>query len=360
MGRPLTGGVDAGVALRVDRLSKTYPGTQALRDVSLTVAAGSVHTLAGGNGSGKSTLLRILAGVTAADPGGRVTVHGAETTADQVTPHWAHRVGLRFVHQELGLFPDLSVMENLGAANGFPTVWPSRIDWRSMHRHAESILQRFGVDATPDTVVRALDLPSRSLLAIARAFSDDSSTPCVFVLDEATAALSAPQTELVWRLIDEQVAHGHAVLVVAHQLDEVMRADTATVLRDGEVVATVEPARVDRSELVELIVGRPVGAPPPPRPQPAGPERLSVDDLGGRTARGVTFSLRRGEILGLAGPPEAGQQEVLEMLFGAARARSGAVALDGARRSGRRTSVTRCGAGSRTCPVTAPTPRSPV
>lgn len=329
MGRQLTPGLDSWGALRVDGVSKSYAGTNALGDVSFAVASGAVHALIGGNGSGKSTLLRILAGVTIADAGGRLTVQGSEIPVTSASPQWAHRAGLRFVHQELGLFPDLSVTENLALGAGFATRGGVRIDWRTMRRHAAETLLRFDIDAAPSTTVRTLDLPTRSMLAIARAFQDESANPRLFVLDEATAALSAPQREHVWHLIDEHTARGHAVLIVAHQLGEVLRADAATILRDGRVVATVEPASVDRAELEELVVGRPVSAPPRRRPPPTGPERLTVDHLTGRTARGVSFALRSGEVLGLAGPHEGGQQEVLELLFGAARIRAGSATYDG-------------------------------
>ncbi len=159
---------DSGIALRISHVSKTFPGTRALRDVSFDLAVGGIHALVGGNGSGKSTLVKILAGVYQGDPGGRIVVRHTEVASDRMTPAKARALGLHFVHQNPAVFPDLSVAENLAIGNGFETTAIGSIRRRSLRKRTGSLLERFEIPAKPDTLVRSLRPAERSMVAIAR------------------------------------------------------------------------------------------------------------------------------------------------------------------------------------------------
>jgi ribose transport system ATP-binding protein len=328
MGRGLT---TRDLALRVEHLSKSFPGTLALDDVSFEVPRGEVHALVGGNGSGKSTLLMVLAGVYRADRGGTLTVDGTQIAADRATPGWARAAGLRFVHQHLGVFATLTVAENLAIGGGFDTTRAGRIDRRRLRRRALRLLDRFGIDARPDTVVRTLPVAERTMLAVARALQDDTSDAHhIFVLDEPTAALPATESARVYAALRRSAERGHSVLFVSHRLDEVVTtADRATVLRDGRVAGGLSREELTRERLIDLIVGRPV--PRERRPSPSIETRVAVEvrELWGREVRGVSFTVRRGEVLGLAGPLGSGRSALLQMLFGARSIRRGSFLLNG-------------------------------
>jgi ribose transport system ATP-binding protein len=320
-------------AVRVERLSKTFPGIRALHDVSITVRRGEIHALLGGNGSGKSTLLKILAGVYRGDRGGHLVVDGRPVAAERVTPAWAHAAGLRFVHQDLGVFPTLSVAENLAIGTGFGPRRAGVIDWRRLRRRGRALLDELAIDADERALVQTLPPAERTMLAIARALADDGARPYVYVLDEPTAGLPAQQARRVYDVLRARRDAGHAVLFVSHRLDEVAAtADRVSVLRDGVVAGTREGDALDREDLVELIVGRSLAPEHAPAPLPEGAATvLEVDDLAGGPVRGVGFVLRRGEVLGLAGSLGSGCSELLQMLFGARRVRRGNVTLDGVR-----------------------------
>jgi ribose transport system ATP-binding protein len=318
-------------ALRVEGLSKTFPGIRALRDVSLAVRRAEIHALVGGNGSGKSTLLKILAGVSRADEGGTITVDGRSIPAERVSAAWARASGLRFVHQEFGVFPGLTISENLAIGARFETTRAGAIDTRRMRERAYRLLGRFEIDADPRALVDTLLPADRAMLAVARALQDDGDGARLYVLDEPTASLPSPRAHLVYDALRERRDAGHAVVFVSHRLDEVAAAaDRATVLRDGMVVGTRDHDALDRAELIELIVGRPETREARHAPlEPGAPIRLEARGLAGGCVDGVSFTVRRGEVLGLAGSLGSGRSEILQMLFGARDPGPGAVVLDG-------------------------------
>ncbi len=319
-------------ALSVAHLSKTFPGTVALDDVSVAVRSGEVHALVGGNGSGKSTLLKILAGVYRGSPGGTISVGDDQLTTDRVTPERARVAGLRFVHQELGLFPELSVAENLAIGSGFP-VRRGTIDRHRLHERARGQLRRYDIPAHPDALVRTLSVAERTMLAVARALSDadtDGAPRLVLVLDEPTAALAAAEATRVHAALRQCVDRGHAALFVSHRLDEVVAtADRATVLRDGRIVGSLTRDTLNRERLVDLMVGRAVRSTRHTATRPTRGLALDVRGLAGGAVRGVSLTARYGEILGLAGPLGSGRSDLLRMLYGARAARAGTIGLDG-------------------------------
>jgi len=320
------------VALRVEHLTKGYPGTVALDDVSMDVEKGTVHCLLGGNGSGKSTLIKVLAGVERGEPDGRLVVGTDSVSADRVTPAWARDNELHFVHQNPAVFPGLSVAENMAIGSGFPTFRTGTIRWRALRRHTRTVLERFEVNARPNTLMRDLRPADRTMVAIARALQHQTSaTDGVLVLDEPTSPLPAHEVDLLLSALRRYAQAGQTILFVTHRLDEVVKvADRVTVLRDGRSVATLEREEVSEERLVELIVGRALDHAVTEIARASNEDLvLEVQGLSGGPIRGVDLTLGRGEILGIAGLLGSGRTELLKMLFGAYPVAHGTIKVDG-------------------------------
>ncbi|GAC1445507.1 MAG: sugar ABC transporter ATP-binding protein [Mycobacteriales bacterium] len=321
------------MALSVRNLSKTYAGTMALRDLDLDIVPGEIHALLGGNGSGKSTTIKILAGVVAPDSGGTVAVGDESAPADSWSPARAHAAGLRFVHQQPAVFPELTIAENLALGAGFPRGTGGRIDWAALNRRTAALLERYHVPAAPTTPLGQLRAADRSRVAILRALQDrDDAEGGVLVLDEPTAALPAAEVTDLLSALRGYAAAGQTILYVSHRLDEVLAvADRVTVLRDGRKVATVPVRGLTEAALVELIVGRPIErAFPPVREEGSTDAALVLRNLTGGPLHGVDLTLRRGEVLGIAGLLGSGRSELLRMLFGAFPVGAGEIVLNGA------------------------------
>ena len=309
--------------LELSGIRKTFPGVVALRDARLEVGAGEVHALLGENGAGKSTLIKILAGVHAPDAG-VVRMDGRPVRIP--SPQAGRRLGIAVIHQELHLVPALTVRENLFLGRERARAGVLRVG--EERREAVELLGRLGFDLDPDIPCRELGVAGRQLVEIARALADDAR---VLVMDEPTAALSERE---VGRLLDRVRAlrdRGLGIVYVSHRLDEVFAlCDRATVLRDGAHVATRPVAGLSRRELIGLMVGRPMESEFPARRATIGPARLEVRDLRrGRVVQGVSFTVGRGEIVGLAGLVGAGRTETARLIFGADRADGGTVRVDG-------------------------------
>jgi ribose transport system ATP-binding protein len=326
--------LDAGprTALTVRGLSKTYAGNVALDSLFLQVRPGEIHALLGGNGSGKSTAIKILAGVEQADPGGEIVVGDVAAGVSEWTPARAHAAGLRFVHQQAAVFPDLTVAENLALGAEFPRGKGGRINWSALHAHTQQLLDRYQIKATPKTPLGMLRAADRSRVAIVRALQDrDEADSGVLVLDEPTAALPDAEVEHLLAALRGYASGGQTILYVSHRLDEVLSvADRVTVLRDGRKVDTVETEGLTESRLIELIVGRPLDRVfAPPVAEVTEDAALSVHGLTGGPLRGVDLTLRKGEVLGIAGLLGSGRSELLRMIFGAYPIDAGAITLEG-------------------------------
>jgi len=313
------------LALAARHLSKRFGGTLALDAAGISLQRGEIHGLLGENGSGKSTLIKVLAGYHAPEPGGELEVNGRGVALPLGTGE-PRALGLRFVHQDLGLIPSLSVLENLrleelAAARG------ARIAWRAERRRASETFARFEVDLEPRATVAELRPADRALLAIVRAV-EAMPQRGVLVLDEPTAFLPTQQRERLFALIRRVAGQGSSVLVVSHDLAEVRGlADRITVLRDGRNAGTVIAGEVETSALVELVVGR-VLAPAAARAPANSPSGVSVSGLSGEVVRNVSIDLGRGEVLGITGLPGSGFDELPYLLFGARRADGGRLVLD--------------------------------
>ena len=307
--------------LRVENLSKSFPGTQALSDVSLEVSDGEIRALVGGNGSGKSTLIKILAGVQPADPGGRITVSGESIAAEDITPEWSFAAALAFVHQDLGLFDHLSVAENVFVGLPYPRR-AGRIDWRRLNREAASILERLRVKVSPRVPLAGLRASDRTLVAIARAVRGrDGTHDGALVLDEPTARLAAPEAGRLLDALRRFAADGQTILYVSHRLDEIIAmTDSITVLRDGAVVADRSTAGLDAGELSRLIVGHTVLSTAEARVERrSGPSLLEAEDVRTGPLKGVDLTVAE---IG------AGTSSLLRAIYGAQQ-RQGTVRLGG-------------------------------
>ena len=309
------------VALR--DISKRFGATQALADVTLELRSGEVHALVGENGAGKSTLVKTLAGIYTPDTG---TVERAGEPVVLRGPAHARELGIAVVHQEPRLFPDLSVAENVFMGHA-PAGALRTVDWRAMRRQAADIFRGLDVRIDPSAIVRGLSMADQQLIEIAKALSLDAR---VLILDEPTASLSAHEVERLFTIVRQTRDRGVAVLFVSHRLDEVFElCDVATVFRDGKHVVTAPTSSLTTADLIRYMVGRAVTLFPKVE-APVGDVLLEVEGLGrGEVFQDVSFSVRAGEILGMAGLVGAGRTEIARVLFGIDRADTGEVRLGG-------------------------------
>lgn len=321
--------IDRPPVLEVVSLSKTYPGQVALDGAALRVMPGEVHALVGQNGSGKSTLIKLLGGYVKADHGDDVCFGGEQVDL------WALdrdvRSRIRIVHQDLGLVPTLSTVENLGLGRGFLSGPVGNIRWREEVRRAQQLLLAFGLAPDVRQPVGMLSAAERAAVAIMRALQDwESSRPGLLVLDEPTASLNRGEVDALFREVRRVAAEGAGVLFVSHMIDEVLElADRVTVLRDGHVVASGEPAsELDERRLVELIVGRPVADLYPEVDAVVGRPVLELSMVFGITLRGVNLKVHEGEIVGVAGLVGSGREEIAGSVFGATPRFAGKVLID--------------------------------
>ncbi|UGQ12969.1 sugar ABC transporter ATP-binding protein [Yinghuangia sp. ASG 101] len=312
--------------LQVAGISKSFPGVRALHNVSLDLAAGEVHALTGENGSGKSTLSKIIGGVHQADAG-TILLDGAPVAIPN--PAAALRLGIVSISQELTLATSLSVAENIYLGR-LPRTRFGAVDWRKLRRDARAVLDDLHVHVDERATVSTLSIELRQEVEIARALSTDAR---LLILDEATSSLSEAATARLLEVVEEQRRRGVAVLMISHRMPELYRsASRATVLRDGEPVATVPLPETPEPELVRLMVGRDLEDYYGSREAVAGEVALEVRDLtstDGRLGR-TSFTVRRGRVLGVAGLVGSGKTE-LGLALGGVLASRGDVLVGGTR-----------------------------
>jgi ABC-type sugar transport system ATPase subunit len=310
--------------LEVSGVEKHFGGVAALRGASLAVGAGEVHALMGENGAGKSTLARIIAGITPADAG-NFRVDGAAVTVS--SPPDAQRLGIGIIHQELDLFPSLSAGENMviGNLRFQEGRWTG---FRRMEAFCRPYFDQVGLTCGIREPAERLSIGQRQLLAIARALSMNAR---LLLMDEPTSALFDDAVERLFGLIRGLRARGVSVVYVSHKMDEIFRiADRVTVLRDGQTVGTREAASTNAAELIRMMVGRELNLTGGPREGVGGDAVLQVEKLSTDRLREVSFTLHRGEVLGIAGLVGAGRSELGAALFGLDAIRGGRMRLMGA------------------------------
>jgi rhamnose transport system ATP-binding protein len=306
-------------------LCKRFGGVRALDGVKLDADAGEVVALVGENGAGKSTLVKVLTGIHAPDAG-EIRLDGAAVTFS--SPLEAMRAGITAVHQETVMFDELTVAENIYMGHHPRAAGLPRIDWRRMETEAARLFERLEVTLPVRAKVRDLSIAQRHFIEIARALSQAAR---VVVMDEPTAALSRREIDDLYRIVAQLKAAGTAVIFITHKFDEIFAvADRYTVLRDGEFVGEGRIADTTESQLISMMVGRAVTQVFPKPDAAIGETVLEVEDLSHPTEfDGISFELKRGEILGFYGLIGAGRTEVMQALFGLTRPSRGRVALEG-------------------------------
>ena len=304
-------------------ISKSFPGVRALADVDLLLHAREVIAVAGENGAGKSTLIKILAGAHAPDAGS-IFIDGQAITLSG--PIDAQRLGIAVIYQEFNLVPALTVRANIFL--GRERTNRGFIRLRKESQDCATLFKRLGVDIDPEAECRRLTVAQQQLVEIAKALSQKAR---IIVMDEPTAALSLQEVTRLFGVIRDLKNEGIGVIYISHRLEEVFQiADRVMVMRDGRQVATRLISEVDREKLIELMVGRKLENEFPKRATAAGAERLVVESLTrSPKVRGVSFSIRRGEVLGLTGLIGAGRTEMARLIFGADQPESGSIRLDG-------------------------------
>jgi ribose transport system ATP-binding protein len=328
--------------LRMRGIVKEFPGVRALDEVDLDVAAGEVHCLLGQNGAGKSTLIKVLAGAHRPDAGeirwaGEPVVFGS--------PHDADAAGIATIHQELDLVPGLSVAENVVLGHE-----PARLGFsrgRAAQDATRALLRRLGhPEIPPGRELGRLSAAGKQIVSMARALSRDAR---LIVMDEPSAVLDADEVDNLFRVVRELTADGVAVVYISHRLEEIRRiGDRVTVLKDGRTVARDLPARTPTAEVIRLMTGRAIEYVFPPQTVPPRDDVvLAVDGLGRRGEfADVSFTVRAGEVVGLAGLVGSGRSEILETVYGARKPSMGSVAVRGRRlRPGSVPAAVRAGMG---------------
>ena len=313
--------------LEVRGIEKSFPGVRALSGVSFAVRPGEVHALLGENGAGKSTLIKIVSGVYQPDVGS-ILVNG--TQVDFSSPDDARRAGVATIYQELLLFPELSVAENIFLGHA-PLAGAGRIDWRAMRTEARRLLDSLEIDdLSPDQIVGVLTVGNRQRVEILRALSQDAR---ILIMDEPTAALTESDVTRLFDVVRRLKQRGVGIVYISHRLDEIFAiADRVTVLRDGRRAGTWARAQMSRKTIIEAIVGGDkawsdeiVG-----QDSATGEVVLAAEGVAGGRVEDFSFVLRAGEILGVAGLPGSGAEEALDLLFGRFPMTRGRLRLNGA------------------------------
>ncbi len=319
--------------LQARGVSKAFAGVTALRDVDFDLMSGEVHALMGENGAGKSTLMKILAGVHV-DYDGEIRIEGAPVLFSGVQD--AERAGVAIIHQELNLVPELTAAENIFLGRE-PLIFGTFVDHRRIVKTASGLLKRLGIEIDAQSCIAELRIGEQQLVEIAKALSLDAR---ILIMDEPTSALSTAECETLFKVVRQLAQAGVAIIYTSHRLDEVVAlANRVTVLRDGQRVLTAPIERLSQGAIISAMVGREVTLTRRDSVASSGAPVLSVRNLTldkvssrgwRRVLQGVSFDVRRGEILGIGGLLGSGRTEILELIFGVAGGwRGGDIALDG-------------------------------
>ena len=308
--------------LELQHITKYYPGVTALDDISIEFRRGEVHALVGENGAGKSTLIKVLAGAIEPSEG---TIVLAGKTYKKMEPLLAKELGIEVIYQEFNLMPSLSVAENIFCGdyigNGFT------ISMKQMEKKTEDLLRTMGVSISPRALVKDLSVAYMQIVEIAKAISKNAS---ILVMDEPTAPLTNAEVDILFRVIEDLKKKGVTIIYISHRLNEIFQiADRITVLRDGHKIALHESTNISRQQLIFEMVGREVSETYPARSNPIGKTVLQLENVTGNGVQNISFEVREGEILGLAGLVGAGRTETVRMLFGADPKISGRFLLNG-------------------------------
>lgn len=312
--------------MRIDmtNIHKSFATVSVLEGVEFHLADGEIHALMGENGAGKSTMMKILTGVYTRDEG-EVLVDGVPVNFTH--PKQAEEAGIVFIYQELNTLLDLTVEENMFLGRDIKTKL-GLLDKKAMRAKVEEVMQLLGIHISPTTPMNRLSVGQQQLVEIAKAFLSDVR---VLIMDEPTAALTPSETEVLFRVVRDLKARGVSIVYISHRMEEIFElCDRVTVLRDGKYVGTKNIAETDMNDLIKMMIGRDIGERYPVRNAKIGDVVLEVEGL---TSAGhfkdVSFSVRAGEVLGVAGLMGAGRTEIMRALFGSLKTQSGTTRIHG-------------------------------
>jgi rhamnose transport system ATP-binding protein len=310
--------------LELKRISKSFSGVEVLHEVSFSLRPGEVHALLGENGAGKSTLVKVVTGVHHPDSG-EILLNGEPVHFGD--PRDSRQAGIAAIYQELSLFPDLNVAENIFVGRQ-PITRSGHIDWRKLYAEAGNLLLSLGVHLDLKQKARSLSIAQQQMVEIARAFSINAR---ILIMDEPTSSLTLNEVADLFRLVRRLRDDGTAIIFISHRLEELFElADRVTVLRDGFYVDTCQLKDVTRDELIRLMVGRTISNLFPKQDVQAGKVVLKVDNLSHTGIfENISFELHKGEILGMAGLVGAGRTDVARALFGVEPPTSGIIHVEG-------------------------------
>jgi ABC-type sugar transport system ATPase subunit len=311
------------ILLSLKNISKSYPGVQALKEVSLDILQGEVHALAGENGAGKSTLIKVIAGAIRPDSG-VFTFNEKDYTG--MTPALAAHLGIQVIYQEFNLIPNLSVAENIFMGEKF--IKNGVIDRKTLWQKTQAVLDRINLHVSPDVDIGDLSVAYMQMVEIAKAISRDVK---LLIMDEPTAPLTNDEVDTLFSLIRELKNQGITIIYITHRLQELFEiSGRLTVMRDGAIIKTMETIDTARGNIIKLMVGREAAAEFPARTAKPGAEPvLEVQELRGNGVKGASFAVMKGEILGIAGLVGAGRTELVRLIFGADPREGGEILLEG-------------------------------
>ncbi|ACX66120.1 MULTISPECIES: sugar ABC transporter ATP-binding protein [Bacillales] len=312
--------------IQMEGIMKEFPGVLALNNCRFDLRAGEVHALMGENGAGKSTLMKILTGVYQKDAG---TIEFKGQPVELSNPKAAQDAGISMIHQELNLAPDLTVAQNIFIGREPRRKLRLFLDDRALHRQVKELFERMGLDMDPSIKVSELTVAKQQMVEIAKALSYNAD---VLVMDEPTAALSETEIEDLFRIIRQLRESGVGIVYISHRMDEIKRiTDRITVMRDGQYIDTVSTAEVTTQDIISKMVGRQIYETSKPE-RTAGERETVLEVIGlnqGRNLKDINLTLKKGEILGIAGLVGAGRTELARAIFGADRIQSGEIRVHG-------------------------------
>ena len=311
--------------LEISNVSKTFPGVKALDKVRFDICPGEVHALVGENGAGKSTLIKILSGVQPPDDGAKIVIEGQETVLHD--PMDAIKKGISVIYQDFSLFTNLTVAENIGI-NEIIEKNQKILHWQEVNAKAEKALSFLKSDINPRTIVGNLSVAKQQMVAIATAVAQEAK---MIIMDEPTSALSKKEVERLYEIIEDLKAQNIAIMFVGHKMEELFHvADRFTIFRDGQYVDTVNAKEVTESDLVAMMVGRKIEGKSYANLEEKGEEVLTVKRLSKKgNFKDITFTVRKGEVLGVTGLVGAGRSETAQAIFGLTSIDSGQVFIEG-------------------------------
>lgn len=315
--------VEKKTILKLANITKTYPGVVALSNVSLELTEGEIHALVGENGAGKSTLIKACAGAEIPDAG-KIIVDGKEFSS--MTPKLAENCGIEVIYQEFNLIDELSVSENIFLGSEIRNGM--MIDKKAMAEKSAELLKELEIAIDPNMLIKDLTVGYQQMVEIAKAFARNAK---ILIMDEPSAPLTNAEVERMFTLVGQLKKKGVSIIYISHRLEEIFRlADRITVLRDGKEIKTMNTSDTNIEELVKLMVGHDIQETFPARKDTVQDETLlEVQDLCGNGLKNISFTLKKGEILGLAGLIGAGRTELAELIFGAKKKTGGKIYFKG-------------------------------